>query len=53
MDEPGAWQCPNGCDEILSVYVAEVGVYFGCAECLWMSERMSPDSQESAASSEA
>lgn len=31
-------ECPNGCDELLSVYECELGIYLGCAECLWMSE---------------
>lgn len=32
------WECPNGCKELLSVYSCELGLYLGCAECLWMSE---------------
>ena len=35
-----AFECPNGCDEILSVYECELGIYFGCAECFWMGEVM-------------
>ncbi|MEX1078508.1 MAG: hypothetical protein WED09_05320 [Homoserinimonas sp.] len=35
-----SWQCPNGCDEILSIFNCEAGWYLGCAECLWASEPM-------------
>jgi hypothetical protein len=33
-----SWDCPNGCRELLAVYECELGVYLGCAECLWMSD---------------
>lgn len=29
--------CPR-CGEMLRVFEAELGVYLGCEECLWMSE---------------
>lgn len=32
------WECPNSCEELLSVYSCELGLYLGCAECLWMTE---------------
>lgn len=32
------WECPNGCGEMLAVYECELGLYLGCAECMWMSE---------------
>lgn len=39
------WVCPNGCGELLSIYACELGVYFGCGECMWMSDLMSADIQ--------
>lgn len=47
MSADNQWQCPNGCDEILSIYACELGVYFGCGERLWMSDLMRADVQES------
>lgn len=32
------WECPNECGEVLGVFECELGLYVGCAECLWMSE---------------
>ncbi len=31
-------ECPNECGELLGVYQCDLGIYLGCAECLWMSE---------------
>jgi hypothetical protein len=41
--------CPNGCGELLSVFQSEeAGIYFGCLECMYMSEGSNIDMRAAA-----